>query len=39
VIVDDFDVIGITISPRETYPPLVVDPNAVLPDTIAAKLL
>jgi len=39
MIIHDFYVIGITIDPFEAYPPLIVDPDAVLPCPVAAKLL
>jgi len=39
VVVCDLDVIGISILPNEADAILVVDPNAVLPPTIAAEPL
>jgi hypothetical protein len=39
MIIHDLYVIGITIDPFKAYPPLIVDPNAVLPCPVAAELL
>ena len=39
MVVDEFYVRGIRAGPAETDPPLVVDPNAVLPGAIAFELL
>lgn len=39
MIVHDFYVISITINPFKTDPPLIVDPDAVLPCPVAAELL
>ena len=39
MIIHDLYVIGITIDPFKAYPPLVIDPDAVLPCPVAAKLL
>jgi hypothetical protein len=39
MIIHDFYVIGITIDPSNAYPPLVVNPDAVLPCPVAAELL
>jgi hypothetical protein len=39
VVVDDLDVFGPCWSPAEADPPLLVDPDAVLPGTVAAQLL
>jgi hypothetical protein len=35
VVVDDFDIEGVSLAPRETDPPLVVDANTVLASAIA----
>jgi len=37
VIIDNFNVVGVTVAPDETQPPLIVDPNAVLPFSIAVQ--
>lgn len=37
MIIDDFNVVSIAIPPRETDAPLVVDPNAMLTDSIAGE--
>jgi hypothetical protein len=37
MIVDDFDILGAVISPSDTHPELVVDPDAVLSLSIAFK--
>ncbi len=39
MIVDNFHVVGVTVSPREAYTPLGVDANAVLTGTIATEFL
>ena len=39
MIIHDFYVISITIDPFKAYPPLIVDPDAVLPCPVAAELL
>ncbi len=39
VVVDDLDVSGICARPAETDPPLIVDPDTVLPGAIAFELL
>jgi hypothetical protein len=39
MIVDDFDFVGIWFSPFKTYPPLCVDPNAVLARPVAMQRL
>jgi len=39
VIIDDLDVKGVTVTPPETDPPLLVDPNAVLALSIALQSL
>ena len=39
MVIDDLDLVGIGILPAETDPPLVVDPDAVLPRPIAFELL
>jgi hypothetical protein len=39
VVVHDFDVVGVAAPPSEADPPLVVDPDAVLPLPIAAQSL
>jgi hypothetical protein len=38
MIIDNFDVVCIAIAPLKTDAPLVIDPNAVLTQTIASKL-
>jgi len=39
MIIHDFYIIGITIDPFEANPPLIVDPDAILPCPITAELL
>jgi len=39
VIIDDLDIVSITLAPYETKSPLVINPNAMLALTIAVKLL
>jgi hypothetical protein len=39
VVVDDFDVKGVIVSPSKADPPLLIDPNTVLPAPIALELL
>jgi hypothetical protein len=39
MIVNDLHGIGVSISPREANPPLIVDPDAPLPRSISRKLL
>ena len=39
MIIYDFYVISISIDPLKANPPLVIDPNAILPRSITAKLL
>jgi hypothetical protein len=39
MIVSDLNLVGVTVSPLEADAILIVDPNAVLPRTIAAQLL
>jgi hypothetical protein len=39
MIVNDLYLVGVTISPAKTDPPLIVDANAVLPGAIASELL
>jgi hypothetical protein len=39
VIADDLDPVGVSAAPRETYPPLIVDPDAVLTGAITAEPL
>jgi hypothetical protein len=39
VIVDNFDVIGVAVSPRKTDSPLIVDSDAVLAATVPAQFL
>jgi hypothetical protein len=38
MVIDDLDVKGTAVFPTETYPPLIVDPDAPLACTIAGKL-
>jgi hypothetical protein len=39
MVVNDLDVMRVTISPMETHPPLVIDANAVLPFTVPRQFL
>jgi|KBSSwiStaDraftv2_1062776.scaffolds.fasta_scaffold15201_5 hypothetical protein len=39
MIVNDLDLVRVTISPPKADPPLIVDANTVLPDAIAFELL
>jgi hypothetical protein len=39
MVIHDFYIIGIPIDPFKAYPPLIVDPDAVLPCLVAAELL
>ncbi len=39
MVVDDLDVVGVAVSPREADAPLVVDSDAELPRTSSAQLL
>jgi hypothetical protein len=39
MIINNFHVIGVSISPDETYPPLVVDAKAPLPDSGTSQRL
>jgi hypothetical protein len=39
VIVDDLDMVSVAVMPDETYPPLVIDPDAVLAAAVAAESL
>jgi hypothetical protein len=39
VVIDDLHVIGIRVAPRETDPPLVIDPNAMLAAPVAFQRL
>jgi hypothetical protein len=39
VVIDNFDFIRVTLTPGETYSPLIVDPNAPLPGPIPSKFL
>jgi hypothetical protein len=39
VVVDDLDLMRVAVPPLETDPPLVVDPNAVLPHPLPRELL
>jgi hypothetical protein len=39
VVIDNGDVVCVAVAPRETDPPLVVDADSVLSDSIAAELL
>jgi hypothetical protein len=39
MIVNDLDLVRVTISPPKADPPLIVEANTVLPDAIASKLL
>lgn len=37
MIVDDFNIVGITVTPNETNPPLVIDANGMLTFAIAVQ--
>jgi len=37
VIIHDFDLVRVALAPYETYPPLVINPNAVLPFSVSAQ--
>ncbi len=37
MVIDDFDLIGVPIAPGEADPPLVVDPDAVLPGPVSSQ--
>ena len=39
MIVRDFDVVGVAVTPPKTDPPLIVDTDAVLPDAIPGEFL
>ena len=39
MVVDDLNIDGSRVAPGEADPPLLVDPNAVLPDSVAAERL
>jgi hypothetical protein len=39
VIINDLDIVSVAVSPHETHPPLIIDTDAVLALTVAAKLL
>jgi hypothetical protein len=39
VVVNDLNLLGAGVGPHEADPPLVIDPDAVLPDTIALERL
>jgi hypothetical protein len=39
MIVDDLNVPGFAVPPNKTYPPLIVDANAVLPLAVAVQRL
>ena len=39
MVIDDFDVVGVSISPLEADAPLVVDAYAELPDTVTGQCL
>jgi hypothetical protein len=39
VVVDDLDILRITLLPSKAHPPLIVDPNAVLSRSIPRQLL
>jgi hypothetical protein len=38
VVVNNFNIVGIAIDPAEANPPLIINPNAVLPSPIACQL-
>jgi hypothetical protein len=37
MVVNDFDIVGITFMPTETQPPLIVAPNRVLPFAVTLE--
>jgi hypothetical protein len=37
VVVADFDIVGLTIAPSKTYPPLIVDPYRILAKPITRE--
>lgn len=39
MVIDNFDLVGVSVPPNETYPPLVVDPDRVLAGPGSLKLL
>ena len=39
MVVDDFNVIGVSVAPNETDTPLIVNPNTMLPFLVAAQRL
>jgi hypothetical protein len=39
MVIDDLHIKGVTAHPTEAYPPLIVDPNAVLPATVTLEHL
>jgi len=39
VVIHDLDVLGTVVSPGEADTPLIIDPDAVLPDSIAPQRL
>ena len=39
MIIDDLDIVGTMVRPDEANPPLIVDTNAVLPQSVAAQSL
>jgi len=39
MIINDFNIKGVTVSPLETNAPLIIDSNAMLPASISRKLL
>jgi hypothetical protein len=39
VVVDDFNVIGVAVSPKKADPPLIVNPNTILSFAISGKAL
>jgi hypothetical protein len=39
VVIDDLDIMGVTVPPSEADSPSIVDPNAVLPSATTRQLL
>ena len=39
MVVDDFNIMGTVVGPHKTYPPLVVDADAVLPRSVTSQPL
>ncbi len=39
MVIDNLHFVGFAVAPHEADPPLLIDPNAVLPCSVASKLL